>query len=74
MVIVSLLYAGFQLGFAITASQSLGVEWAVFYVPAGIIGYLANIYVFTVAVLWSVIMIGVIIAICFLLIACAADK
>ena len=53
MVIVSIVYAFLQLGFVIAASHSLGGEWAFFYVPAGIIGYLANIYVFTVATFWS---------------------
>ena len=52
MVILSIFYALLQLGFVIAARHSLGGEWAIFYVPAGIIGYLANIYVFTVAGFW----------------------
>ena len=63
MVIVSMVYALLQLGFVIAASRSLGGDWAVFYVPAGIIGYLANIYVFTVAALWSLIIMGVILVV-----------
>ena len=83
MVIASLFFAGFQLGFVINASQSLGGEWAVFYVPAGIIGYLANIYVFTVAAFWSVVIIGVIVAVatvlamaifCCLMISCLSGS
>ena len=79
MVIVSMVYALLQLGFVIAASRSLGGDWAVFYVPAGIIGYLANIYVLTVAALWSLIIMGVILVVasiiafiifCFLLITC----
>ena len=52
MVILSIFYALLQLGFVIAARHSLGGEWAIFYVPAGIVGFLANIYVFTVAGFW----------------------
>lgn len=79
MVILSIFYALLQLGFVISTSHSLGGEWAIFYVPAGIIGYLANIYVFTVAGFWLFMIMSVIIVIastfgfvifCYLIVAC----
>ena len=54
-----------------------------FYVPAGIIGYLTNIYVYTVAAFWSAVIIGVIVAVatvlamaifCCLMISCLSGS
>lgn len=65
MVILSIMYAGLQLGFVIAAGVTLDGRYAWFYVPAGIIGYIANIYVFTVAAFWSIVILSIIALIIF---------
>ena len=62
MVIISMVYSYLQLGFLVCASSSLSANgfWVFFYVPvACLIGFIANLYVFTVVVFWTSIIVGI---------------
>ena len=74
MVIICLIYAFLQLSFIICAGISTsgngrlgGGYWEIFYTLAIIVGFIANFYVFLVALLWSAIIISVIVFIAILL-------
>ena len=74
MVIICLIYAFLQLSFIICAGISTsgngrlgGGYWEIFYAIAIIVGFIANFYVFLVALLWSAIIISVIAFIAILL-------
>ena len=93
MVIVCMMYALLQLGFIISAGLINGDEgtegrplgggnWTYFYVCAIIIGYVANMYVFTVALLWITIIVFILAVIaiaislilfCCLIMACVSS-
>ena len=60
MVLISMIYAGLQLAFVVCAYNSVNnYYWRAFFVLAAIVGYIANLYVFTVAVFWSVVIMAI---------------
>lgn len=74
MVIICLVYSFLQLGFIICAGVSTsgngplgGGHWEVYYFLAVIIGFIANFYVFVVALLWSALIICVLVSLAMLL-------
>lgn len=74
MVIICLIYALLQFSFIICAGNSTsgngplgGGYWEIFYTIGIIVGFLANFYVFLVALLWSAIIISVIVFIAILI-------
>ena len=64
-VLLSIIYAVLQGVFVIFALRILGSSsaWATFCVVAGFIGYIANLYVFTVAVFWIMVFIFILLVI-----------
>ena len=72
MVILCLTYAALQLVFVISGVIGAGMHWSSFFAFAIIVGIIANIYVFAVALVWSMIIVGIlaIIAALILLLMC----
>lgn len=68
MVLVCIAYTLLQLGFIISAGVSSvgplgGGGWLLFYIVAIIMGFIANLHVFTIAIFWNTIIITVIVLI-----------
>ena len=83
LVILCLMYTACQLGFAVVTVVFINTStYTGFYVVAGFFGVVANLYVFAVAALWTVIINGIILAVaiviavvllyCLLVFICAA--
>ena len=69
MVIISMMYTALQITFVACALKAVddNTAWVIYFVIAGIIGYVANLYVFTVALLWAIIIGSILLMIAFLI-------